>query len=69
MMLSFGLESDMQVELIRHISTLLVVQSAKSGLRISLELASHTDRDIVALLLRHFIRKFSESPDEVREES
>ena len=58
-------ETDMQVDLLRHVSTLLQIRGKNSGLMLHLDLASNTDRDIVALLIRGFLTKFAENPDEV----
>ena len=49
-------ELDMKVELVRHASSHFVLKSPK--VMLILDLASHTDKDIVAMLVRTFLQKF-----------
>ena len=58
-------ELEMQIELLRHVSTHLVLVGKSSGVKLLLDFASNTDRDIVAMLLRGFLTKFHDRPGEI----
>ena len=58
---------DLKVEIVRHVSNILLLQSAECVLQMCL--ASNTDRDLITLLIRNFYEKFKLDPVNIKSHS
>ena len=49
---------DFKVQVVRHISNILILKSEAAGFSLQMSLENNTERDVAALLLRGFNDKF-----------
>ena len=58
---------DFKVQVVRHISNILILKSEAAEFSLQMSLENNIERDVAALLLRGFNDKFQEAPDKIRE--
>ena len=66
-MVEIPYSADFKVQIVRHVSNILILKSEQTGFQLQMSLENNIERDIAALLLRGFNEKFQEAPDKIRE--
>ena len=57
-MVEIPYSTDFKVQVVRHISNILIVKSEEAEFSLQMSLENNTERDVAALLLRGFNDKF-----------
>ena len=66
-MVEIAYTPDFKVQVVRHVSNILILSSKEAGFSLQMSLENNIERDVAALLLRGFHEKFQEAPDKIKE--
>jgi hypothetical protein len=62
--LTFG--RDVQLKLVRHVSNILIITSEEQQYACQITFQTNVQRDIFTVLIRSLIKKFNDTPDQMR---
>ena len=66
-LLDIGYETDLKVEIVRHVQETLIISSEEGAFSIKVQFEGPEARDLATLLIRKNNLIFNENPDQVRE--
>ena len=62
--LTFG--RDVQLKLVRHVSNILIITSEEQQYACQITFQTNVQRDVFTVLIRSLIKKFNDTPDQMR---